>query len=150
MNKNESQPSTEFVADKTSPGAKVEKTPVEDELNPEQIVSIDIKGEVGDDLGDFFKAIKKKFNDSEDGWTPAELEANSTEILAPIIRELRGKLIVGGAEKNHADGIMQEMIEIAQSSDSKESFIDKMTNSASITNPEIIKFNIFISNGLEK
>lgn len=132
------------------PDEEIESPTVDNEIAVDEKIEVDISSEVGKDLGEFYKIINKKFSDPEDGWTPVKLENNSTEKLAPIIRELREKLIAGGAEEKHADDMIQELINIAQNSDSKESFIDKITNLGNITNKEIINFNNFISQGFEK
>ncbi len=146
MNNIESQPG---VVPEEIP--QIDKENIDEETRKEtEDTNFDIKSEIGAELGDFYKVIKKKFFNPEDGWTTARLEANSTEKLAPIIRELRSKLVVGGAEKGHADTMIQELIEMAQSAESKEDFIIKVTNPGKITNPEIIKFNKFIANSLEK
>jgi len=140
-------------ADKESPEfTKHASNRVKEEAETNEKVEVDISGEVSKDLGDLFKVIKKKFNNPDDNWTPARLEANSTEKLGPIINEFRNKLKEGGSA--NPDDIIQEIINEAishaQKGGSKHDFMDIITNPAKVTNQKVVKFNRFIANSLEK
>jgi len=123
------------------------------EIQPEdEKIEVDIREEVKGDLLDFYKFIRKNeyiFNPNK--CTVAKIESESTQKLAPIIREFRHKLKEGGSAK--PDVIIQEIIDIAldhlKIKKSRWEFLDQITDPSKITSPQIIKFNKFIAQSLE-
>lgn len=122
-------------------------------VEEEKKIEIDVSSEVGGSLEEFFSTIKKKFNGSAEKLTPTKLENESTEILAPIIRDFRSRLEAGGAANPDSiiQGLIDQVIDTAKKSGSKEDFVAKVTDPANIDpSSKIAEFNKFIAKSLEK
>jgi len=112
-----------------------------------------VKAELEPQLKEFYTAIKRKYADPEACWTPAKLEANSPNKLAPIIRDFRNILREAGAAD--PDGLIGELVSVVQETVAehklKHDFLNKvLDHSAMVYNSGLEKFYRSIAKGLEK
>lgn len=138
--------------DKNPSQEAAEQRVPEQELVKPKIAEL-VKEELEPQLKEFYTAIKRRYSDPEAGWTPAKLEANSPNRLAPIIREFRNILKEAGAAD--PDGLIGELVSVVQETVAehklKHDFLNKVLNhSAMVYNSGLEKFYRLMAKGLEK
>ncbi len=144
------EPPKENQPDK--PQEAVEQKVPEQELVKPETAEL-VKAELESQLKEFYTVIKRKYADQEASWTPARLEANSPNRLAPIIREFRNILKEAGAAD--PDGLIGELVSVVQEivaeHKPKHDFLNKvLDHSAMVYNSGLEKFYRFMAKGLEK
>jgi hypothetical protein len=138
--------------DQNLPQEAAEQRVPEQELVKPETAEL-VRAELESQLKEFYTAIKRKYADPEAGWTPAKLEANSPNKLAPIIRDFRNILREAGAAD--PDGLIGELVSVVQETVAehklKHDFLNKvLDHSAMVYNSGLEKFYRSIAKGLEK